>query len=296
MFAPAQRRFRPWIALAVAVVALVLLLTLTRSQQEEQPIAAPSDEELLHIHGLGVDPADGRLHVATHTGVFALSGGGLRRIGDRYQDTMGFTVVGPNRFLASGHPDGQDKTLRVEGKPPLLGLIESNDGARSWQPRSLLGEADFHLLAASKGTVYGYSSTTDRLMATTDLERWEARREGALMALVADPGEPQRLVGVDRTGVVLSADGGRSWSTAPDAPPRVTALVWDDRLWAATATGSVHFSNDAGATWAEAGRASAAPVALAAAGDTLYLAADDGRVLVSRNRGSVWSVLHPTER
>jgi hypothetical protein len=30
------------------------------------------------------------------------------RLGDRYQDTMGFTIVGPNRFLGSGHPDLRD--------------------------------------------------------------------------------------------------------------------------------------------------------------------------------------------
>ena len=38
---------------------------------------------------------------------------------------MGFTVVGPDTFLGSGHPD-----IRATD-PPLLGLIESNDAAQT---------------------------------------------------------------------------------------------------------------------------------------------------------------------
>ncbi|PRX43464.1 hypothetical protein B0I33_11582 [Prauserella shujinwangii] len=33
---------------------------------------------LEHIHGLGVDPADGTLHVASHHGLFRVSGEGIR--------------------------------------------------------------------------------------------------------------------------------------------------------------------------------------------------------------------------
>lgn len=77
-------------------------------------------------------PADGALYAATHTGLFRLDGdGNVERIADRYQDTMGFTVAGPDEFLASGHPDLRDKELQVEGKPPLLGLIESPDAGRT---------------------------------------------------------------------------------------------------------------------------------------------------------------------
>ncbi len=65
---------------------------------------------------------------------------------------MGFTVVGPDHFLGSGHPDGRDDL------PPFLGLIESTDAARTWEPVSLLGEADFHVLEASGRRVYGFGS------------------------------------------------------------------------------------------------------------------------------------------
>ena len=74
----------------------------------------------IHVHGLGVNPADGALFVATHTGLFRAARGEMRaqRVGGRYQDTMGFAVVGPDRFLGSGHPDGHEQL------PPFLGLIE----------------------------------------------------------------------------------------------------------------------------------------------------------------------------
>ena len=93
--------------------------------------AAHAENVFGHVHGLGVNPADDRLYVASHMGVFRQTDQGFRRIADRWQDTMAFTVVGADRFLASGHPDGR------EGLPPFLGLIESTDAGRSWTPVSL---------------------------------------------------------------------------------------------------------------------------------------------------------------
>jgi hypothetical protein len=97
-----------------------------------------------HVHALGVDPADGSLYVATHTGLYRMAPGSesAARVGDQRQDIMGFVVTAPGIFLGSGHPDLRD------GLPPLLGLIESSDAGRSWQSVSLLGKADFHSLRA----------------------------------------------------------------------------------------------------------------------------------------------------
>src|ERR1700754_48556 len=120
-----------------------------------EPQAAADDPGQVHIHGLGVNPSDGAVLVATHTGLFRVAPGGDRqeRIGDSYQDTMGFAVVGPDHFLGSGHPDPSDAE-----SPPYLGLIESRDGGRTWSPLSLHGEVDFHVLEAAGGTIFGYGS------------------------------------------------------------------------------------------------------------------------------------------
>ncbi|MGQ0433700.1 MAG: F510_1955 family glycosylhydrolase, partial [Microthrixaceae bacterium] len=53
-----------------------------------------SPEEIVHLHGLGLNPKDGRIYLATHSGVLLVGGDGVvTRIADRYQDTMGFAVV-----------------------------------------------------------------------------------------------------------------------------------------------------------------------------------------------------------
>src|SRR5688572_22648573 len=123
------------------VVALALALAAGAcGGGDDDQLGADADTGVVHVHGLGIDPADGVLYAATHHGVFRIpEDGEALRIADRYQDTMGFTVVGPHRFLASGHPSLADDHLRVEGKPPLLGLIESTDAAKTWRPLSLLG-------------------------------------------------------------------------------------------------------------------------------------------------------------
>jgi hypothetical protein len=47
-----------------------------------------------HVHGLGINPADDTLFVATHLGVYRVANGVAERTADRTQDTMAFIVVG----------------------------------------------------------------------------------------------------------------------------------------------------------------------------------------------------------
>jgi hypothetical protein len=132
----------------------------------------------VHVHGLGVNPADNALFIATHTGLYRVDEGERKaeRVADRFQDTMGFTIVGPNRFLGSGHPDVQEAQQR--NLPPRLGLIESTDEGRSWESISLVGEADFHVLRFAGERVYGYDASNDRLLVSGDRGRsWEEARE-----------------------------------------------------------------------------------------------------------------------
>lgn len=144
---PAPRLPRGLLFLAAAAVAGLfasgaLLWNSSKSESVEAFTGVPfTDPGPIHVHGLGIDPADGSLFIASHTGRFRVGKDSRKavRVEDRYQDTMGFSIVGPNRFLGSGHPDAREQEL-----PPLLGLIESTDAGRTWQPISLLGEADFH--------------------------------------------------------------------------------------------------------------------------------------------------------
>lgn len=137
------------------------MVALTGCGGEEDSTATRTSESFeagdpgpVHVHGLGINSSDGALFVATHTGLFRAGPDEKTptRVGGNYQDTMGFTIVGPDRFLGSGHPD-----LRTD-QPPYLGLFESDDAGGSWTPVSLYGDADFHVLRTAGRRVVGYGS------------------------------------------------------------------------------------------------------------------------------------------
>ena len=249
------------------------------------------------MHGLGVNPADGALFAATHTGLFRIDGERrATRIADRYQDTMGFTVAGPDRFLASGHPDLRDEELRAPGKPPLLGLIESIDAGLTWRPRSLLGEADLHTIVAAGDVLLAYDSTGGRLVASTDGGRtWETRSEALLTDVAVDPAQPDRVVALAAGGAVLmSTEGGRTWTAGPAAPPGVAMLRWSARgLYAGSRDGALYRAGPTG-EWAPLHTFAGEVEALAADGDVLYAAVEGAGILASRDGGSSWRQVYRT--
>lgn len=239
-----------------------------------------------HVHGLGVNPKDGALFVATHSGLFRAAEGQTRpeRVGDSDQDIMGFTVAGPDRFLGSGHP-GSD-----QGLPPLLGLIESSDGGRSWKPVSLLGEADFHVLRSARGRVYGFDSASGRLLASPDGGGSFEQRDPPepLLDLAIDPRDPERLVAASDAGLRASANGGRTWRRLGG---QIALLAWPtpERLFLLDAQGSVKVSADGGRRFRATGRLDGEPVALMADGQDLYVALA-GAVLHSSDEGASWTI------
>jgi photosystem II stability/assembly factor-like uncharacterized protein len=262
-------------------------------------IAAPTEDPEehdagpVHVHGLGVDPADGALFVATHTGLFRVGAGetNAARVAGSAQDTMGFTVVGPNHFLGSGHPDPVEA---VENDlPPHLGLIESTDAGRTWVTVSLAGEADFHVLRAHGDHVYGVDASTGRFLASTDGGRsWQERPlPGRIYDLVADPTTATRLVAATEQELAGSRDGGRSWRRV--GPGVAALLAWPerDRLYAMLGDGSVRNSRDGGTTWRDVGSAGGEPAAFASGSDgDLYAALHDGTIKHSRDGGRTWRV------
>jgi len=133
----------------LAVLAGIVFLALRGGEAGRSDAAGV---EVAHVHGLGVDPQDGTLYAGTHHGLIRVpEQGEPTRVADRVQDFMGFTVVGPRHYLASGHPgEGQ-------GGPSSLGLIESTDGGQTWNSVSLAGEADFHVL---EGDTTGCTGST----------------------------------------------------------------------------------------------------------------------------------------
>jgi hypothetical protein len=106
-----------WLVVALVVVLVVAGCGKDRSAAPS-PLAAAEDPGVVHVHGLGINPRDGRLYAATHTGLFVIADGTATRVSDRLQDTMGFTVVGSDQFLGSGHPDFRDTQLYDPARRP----------------------------------------------------------------------------------------------------------------------------------------------------------------------------------
>lgn len=255
----------------------------------------PLDVEpgVVHVHGLGVDPGDGALYAATHSGLFRIGEQGVAdRVADRAQDTMGFSVVGPGRFIGSGHPDVREDEVR----PPLLGLVESDDAGLTWERLSLHGQADFHALAAAHGQVYGYDSTSGTFMVTGDRREWDRRSRLPMLAFAVDPADRDRVVATTRQGPVLSTDGGRTWSALEGAPP-LAVLAWTEGagLFGAAGDGTVHRSDDGGRTWQQTGSVGGEPEALtvdvpAGAAARVHVAVAGTGIVVSRDGGTTFAV------
>ena len=254
--------------------------------------AEPADPGQVHVHGLGLNPADGSLFIATHTGLFRAPRDADRaqRVGDSAQDTMGFAIVGPDHFLGSGHPDPSAADL-----PPYLGLIESRDAGRTWTPLSLHGEVDFHVLEAATPRVYGYGSDfatrEPRFLSSDDGGRTWNRLQAPepLVSLAVSPEDPDALIASGMQGVHRSANGGRSWQRV-DAPgpgqlawtkDGVVLVAFDGKVW-----------HGVGADrWRPAGDVGAEPAAFDHGPDgELLVAGHDGVVQHSLDAGRTWAV------
>ncbi len=274
---------------------LVAVLALAASGCGVRPgetTTGASAADLEHVHGLAEAP-EGGLYVATHTGLFEVDGDQVQRIGDATHDLMGFTVAGPDDLLASGHPDLRDRSLQVNGKPPLLGLVQSSDGVQ-WEPLSLLGDADFHNLVAAHGRVYGSDSTSGRFMVSEDRKTWETRAEQlALYDFAVSPDGPETIVGSGEGGIGRSEDGGRTWEAVSDGS--YVFLSWTDQgLFGVDPNGQVAVSEDAGTTWQPRGSVEGTPEALLVTEDAVYVAVFEVGIARSDDEGRTFEVTVPT--
>jgi hypothetical protein len=283
---------------AAAVWLATGLLVLAGCASEDDPasdtalpeIALEEDPGLEHVHGLGINPADDLLYVATHYGLWRVSDDGqAERVGGHYLDLMGFTVVGDDHFVASGHPP------LTEELPTHLGLIETTDAGETWEPVSLLGQADFHVLRTAHGQIVGWDTIGGHLLASDDGRQWESRGEHAIFDVVVDPEDAEVLLATtgmrpDGLGLARSDDAGASFNKAEG--PELTLLSWEhpERLFGISPDGQVHHSTESGDSWEPVGDVGGPPEALLDTGERLYVAAD--RTLqVSDDDGETWQPL-----
>lgn len=272
---------------AIVVVAAVIVVNGTGSDD-----VRPEAESVAHVHGLGVDPSDGALHVATHNGLYRMpDDGAVERVSAERHDFMGFTVAGPDRFLASGHP-GIGTAAFQELDQPLFGLIESTDGGRTWEPVSLSGKVDFHGLEAADGNVYGFDSTGSRLLVSTDGgDEWDERSNIPIADLAVDPADEDRIVASTADGLAESTDGGRSWERLEG--PQVVFLDWHAELglWGLDGQGTVHRLE--GNTWKAVEELAGSPQALLVHDGGVVAAVDDGSTVIHTSEdGNSWAEVY----
>ena len=201
---------------------------------------------------------------------------------------MGFSVVGPDEFLGSGHPDPREKL------PPFLGLIRSRDAGKRWRPISLLGKRDFHVLEAAGERVYGFGSDFDSreqgfLVSRDGGRSWKERDvPEPLVALALDPSDPERLLASGERALYLSEDAGRRWHRM-EGPAGLVA--WGDRVVVVDSDGAVHSADDPNGRFGPVGDIGGQAAALDTGpeGD-LYVALHDGAIKRSGDGGQSWSL------
>lgn len=275
---PVPRRTLPvWL-----IIAGGLLLAGCGTDPGDSAESGSRSEELGHVHGLGTDPADGTLYAASHFGVFRLrEEGTAERVADRWQDTMAFTVVGPNRFLGSGHPD-LDEDL-----PAHLGLIESTDAAETWSPLSLQGEADFHALEATADLIVGYDSLTGQLLASPDGKDWRLLAKAEVVDLAMNPSDHSRVLATTPQGSIVEYSTEGDDARPIEGTPPLVFIDWPeaDLLVGLAQDGALYLSDDEAQTWRPVEGPPGDPQALdvatgswhVATSQSIFRSTDDGR-------------------
>ena len=275
-----RRRISAGVILGIVGVTVLAACSSESSATSEHPEPAAQGWE--HVHNLAVD--GDRVLLGTHEGLWQQQPGQQPTLASESQfDVMGLTRDG-SRWLASGHPGPGD-----DG-PADLGLLQSADGGRTWQPVSLSGEVDFHRLAASGSTIVGLSAHDGALLRSTDDGlTWSNLGTKPLFDIALDPTDGATILATTESGLQRSTDGGVTF-TAIDGAPLLAFLAWSDAgILGIDPAGQLYRSTDAGGSWTRAGNVGGQPTALAASpgtvtvltGTTLLVSSDAGDTFTS---------------
>ncbi len=210
---------------------------------------------ITHVHAIRRDPASGDVLLATHQGLFRLSGGQLQQVGP-VADFMGFTINPQGHYLASGHP------ATGTNLPQPLGLVTSTDQGNSWQVLSRGGESDFHALDAGPHGILAYDG---QLRFSPDGKTWKSLEIPQPPASLATSPKTGTVLATTETGLMRSTDNGASWANIKT--PHLTQYVaWvdDTNAVGVSTEGHVLTSTDAGKTWTSGNQPTGAATAMGA--------------------------------
>ncbi|KRE81593.1 F510_1955 family glycosylhydrolase [Arthrobacter sp. Soil763] len=255
-------RSRTAAAVAAAAGLAISLSACSPAAAPAVPAASTASTGLpdAHVHGLSVNPATGRLLLATHDGLYDVTTSPVAKVGPT-NDLMGYTAAGsPEILYASGHPGPGS------ADPDPLGLITSSDGGKTWLPLSRQGESDFHALAATGSGLVAFDGA---LRISPDGKSWKSVGVDFQPAALAGHAGSDTVLATAQDGLRRSTDGGATWAKVPASPVIQFAAFASKRTAAGVAPdGTVYRSDDAGLTWTAKGKPTGPVQAVAATQST----------------------------
>lgn len=268
-----RQRHRAALTLSTTIAASIVLAGC--AAPAEPTTGHDHAASISHVHAIVPNPSEDGYLLGAHDGIYTATPDG--EVGSRIEttdfDAMGLITVG-DALLASGHPG---PTTAPELGSPNLGIIRSDDSARSWTPVSFTDEKDLHVLAVGKNdTLYGIASDSAELLRTDDLgETWSAVGEILAFSLVID--SEGQLIAATPDGVQISTDEGTTFTPLNEAPALYLLAVSPDgkRLVGVGRGGQIWASTGSKAEWVPAGVTHGSAQALATTNDGDILVFDD---------------------
>ncbi|MEO8437521.1 MAG: hypothetical protein ABI562_03620 [Chloroflexota bacterium] len=173
----------------------------------------------------------------------------------------------------------------------------SRDGGKTWQPIAAdLPSLDIHGFARDPGDPARMwaALATGGLWESSDFgAHWtQVRQDNVLSPLAVRAGATTRLLGVDATGLVMSDDGGRTWTglaTPPTYPMTGLAATPDGKVAYAGSPDSLYRSADGGKTWSPTTyKGSAFAIATSAGGAIVAVVSKETEFFRSPDGGATW--------
>ncbi len=258
---------RPWLwvlagAGAVAAVALIVGVAVTRSNGGPGTPAVPAIAAGLpdtpDYHSLMVSPTNAKaLLLGTHYGLYRSTDGGRTWASDALggQDAMNLVRPGGQTLWVAGHMvlaksvDGGKtwRDVRPIGLPGLdvhgfasdprnsqtlyaaiagTGLYRSTDGGNSFSVVSTdVGPAVMALAVMRDGRILAGDMQQGLMISRDGGRTWTRNLRAQLMSLALNPTESRRIL-ASGPGVSLSTDGGDTWKRVLDIPDGGGPVAW----------------------------------------------------------------------
>lgn len=210
----------------ISVMSLNLLLAACNSSNESKLTPLKTGKKIEHIHGVGISN-NGTTFVATHEGLFSTKHSGeWNKVGSAEDDLMGFHMRSDGTMLTSGHP-GPNSDL-----PNPIGVLISKDKGLNWKKVQYAGKIDFHILTTyhhDPTIMYGMNQMGAGKYGAGIYKsmdggvKWEKIEPKGLpnelskvYSLLILPGNKNTLLAGTDFGVMISKDGGETWTMFDD--------------------------------------------------------------------------------